>query len=131
MDDAIRWAGGEVQRVRVREDLPTGGHDVIIIGRTARGRAWWNGYEWIPLTENIAVNERIGIFLPPGTLEPLLAEGYSISPPNEAMQEHRDDAIEVRDRALGMIERVIDADLAREATLHGPKPDGPSSLRRA
>jgi hypothetical protein len=39
----------------------------------------------------------------------------ALRPAPEAGARHLDDALNVRDRALGMVERIIDADLAREA----------------
>lgn len=51
----------------------------------------------------------------PEAFSALIAAGMDFEPPSSAVSNHLKDALAVRDRALGMVERIVDADLAREA----------------
>lgn len=44
------------------------------------------------------------------------ALGEALAPRPEVTERHLDDALVVRDRLLGLVERVVDADLARESS---------------
>lgn len=52
----------------------------------------------------------------PQMLEAIVKAGSDFLPPSAATDNHLNDAVGVRDRLLGMVERIVDADLAREAT---------------
>lgn len=56
--------------------------------------------------------------LPTEALEALVKAGSDVLPPSDATVDALQDARAVRDQALGMVERIIDSDLAREAGGH-------------
>lgn len=54
--------------------------------------------------------------MPVEVLEQLVSQAQDFLPPSAAVGAALKDTQEVRDKLLGMVERIIDADLAREAT---------------
>ena len=81
----------------------------------------WKGageVEWIDTNDG---EQPMGpsLQLPVEVLEQLVSEAQDFLPPSAAVGAALKDTQEVRDKLLGMVERIVDADLAREAKAHG------------
>jgi hypothetical protein len=98
-----------ISRVHVIDDLATEGFRIIVKGRMAPGeRGYWlraDG-DWEEITEgSITDPHAIGFTVPEGVLEEVVAQFLKIKPTNTATQDHLEDALEVRNRLLAMIEK--------------------------
>jgi hypothetical protein len=113
-------------RARIRESFQAGGHEVVFrIERRGRKHALIPGeprdtldppgWRAVPIEESAGAPDyalRIGdpgspLYLPEGALEALLEEGLKIAAPDGAVSAHLADAIAVRDRTWGVLERLI------------------------
>lgn len=96
------------ERVVVTERFMQGDHVVLIMGRTPEGRrAWYDGQNWQAIDENAAAPEQPGFVMPLGALEKLVAEALRVLPPNDQQERHLSDAVDVRDRLLTLVEKVV------------------------
>lgn len=71
--------------------------------------------EWVEVAPGEQA-EAPSLQLPVEVLEHLVVQAQDFLPPSAAVGAALKDTQEVRDKLLGMVERIIDADLAREAT---------------
>lgn len=101
----------EVERVFIAEDWPTGGHRIVIRGRShpgARMAVLQADGTWKELSESDQINpsgEGLGITLPDGALDAIVAEYLKVAAPQQATERHLEDAMSVRDRLLTIVER--------------------------
>ena len=93
------------EAIHILPDWMTMGHRLVIQGRIWDGkRAWLNGDgEWIELTEADQLSP-LGIRLPEGALDAIVAKHTSTRPPQAATERHLEDACAIRDRLLTLLE---------------------------
>jgi hypothetical protein len=108
-----------IETVRIIENFQTAGHTLVILGRAPGGpRAILRADGgWEEVTEQMANRDPgdYGIKLPEGALDAIVHEHLKVAAPSTATADHLADAAGVRDRLLGLVERIVDADIAREA----------------
>lgn len=76
-------------------------------------RYLWTWIDYDPTSSSNFM--RATLEMPEAAFQALIAAGADVLPPDRAQAAHLTDAQKVRDQALGMVERIIDSDLAREA----------------
>jgi len=103
-----------IQKVHIEEDFPTGGHRVYVLGRPFPGeprsilRADGN-WEKLPEAGHYGPGDTPPtLVLPDGALDALVQAAVGASPPQPATQEALQDTRGVRDRLLGLVERLAD-----------------------
>lgn len=110
-----------IEDVRIIENWQTRGHQILILGRAHPGapRSYLGADgQWHEITDSMVAQPApndLGIVLPDGALDAIVHEHLKVSAPSTASADHLKDALGTRDRLLGLVERIIDADIAREA----------------
>jgi hypothetical protein len=97
-----------IERVYIAPDFARMGHYVAIIGRAHPGAptcVLQADGEWKPLEEGGHVQDWAGFRLPEGALDALVAEYRNVAAPHPATERHLNDAIDVRDRLLSLVEK--------------------------
>lgn len=85
------------------------GYDVIVVERRGDRRGWIDSEgDWHEITElgTVSDPQPRTFFIRSDHLDALLREGLKIAAPDQAVQHHLADAIDVRDRLLTLVEGV-------------------------
>lgn len=96
------------EEVRILDDWPTGGHLVYVLGRIypggPRGILHADGRTVVAVEEGALLPEPTARF-PEGVLDRIV-EAHGRTAPQPATERHLEDAIAVRDRLLGIVDRL-------------------------
>lgn len=98
-----------IEKVHIVENWTRQEHQVVVVGRLHADapRAWlaadgtWHAFE-----EGSPRNDdSIGLLLPEGVLDAIVAAHQGVTAPTPAIERHLNDAVAVRDRLLAIVER--------------------------
>jgi hypothetical protein len=97
-----------IDQVHIQDEWHRNTKRVIVLGRAYPGapRGWLRADgEWEQLSEAAPPDEKIGFVMPEGALEAIVEAAGGIAP-QPATDRHLQDAIDVRDRLLAIVEKT-------------------------